>query len=109
MSAYLCQTPTPDAGYPPVQESALDQASEQQIAALQAASPFGFAKLQVISGSKATGYTTSYKDIPVTSARYEAAMDVQIGAAKKLDFKWPFWAGLGLGVAGIALLAIKRR
>lgn len=93
MSAYYCKSAITTAVYPPVQESSLDLAREEQLASLQAEAPFGRAS---------TG-------TPITSGQYITAMNRDIKDAKKLDFRWPFWAGLGLGVAGVAWLALKSR
>jgi hypothetical protein len=93
MGQIACDPMPVDAGYPPVRMTTIDAAKQVQIAALQKAAPFGWAP-----GQK----------VPVNAAQYKNAMQKQEAAARAVDFRWPFWVGIGVGSLGFVILLAKR-
>ncbi len=78
--------------YPPVKITAADAAKEASTRALQEQAPFG----------------KSPKGVVINAAQYRMAMGRQIVAAKAIDFRWPFWVGLGAASLGFVVLLAKK-
>lgn len=93
MGQIACDPIPVDAGYPPVKMTVLDAAKQAQITLLQNQAPFGRARGQAQ---------------PINASQYKNAMLKQQQAAKALDFRWPFWVGLGVGSLGFVVLLAKR-
>lgn len=94
MSDLVCPnlTSAKNLGYPPVKPTSADLAAEAKTAELAAQAPFG----------------RSSKGVAINSAQYTTAMNRQMAAVKAVDFKWPFWVGIGIGGLGFVVLLAKR-
>jgi hypothetical protein len=93
MSAIACPIALPNAVYPPIRKSAIDLSNEAKLQALKAQAPFGRAP----SGDA------------VSAIQYSTAMNRQIASVKGIDFRWPFWVGLGLGSTALVVLLVRHR
>lgn len=81
-----------DAGYPPLRLSGEDKANQERLEELREKAPFGKVRGKAI-----------------TPTQYRVAMQRAAEDYGAIDFSWPFWIGLGLGTAGVVVLARKRR
>jgi hypothetical protein len=90
MSQAVClRAPTP-ASYPPVRAD--NPALVAELNRQRELAPFGRAK----------------NGAPMPEGHYIRAVEGRMRAATRVDYRWPFWGGLLLGAAGIAILAVKR-
>jgi hypothetical protein len=93
MSQIACPYTLTNAGYPPIKKTAVDVQNEAKLQALQAAAPFG----------RAPGGAA------VNELQYQKAMQQSISDAYAIDFRWPFWVGLGVGSLGLAIMVVRER
>ncbi len=102
MSEFPCAIPPPlpNASYPPIArgtaaaaEAAADSQLAAKVKAAQEMAPFGRHPKQ---------------KAPINASQYKNAMAKEIAAAGALDFRWPFWLGLGLGGVAVVVLIAKR-
>ncbi len=94
MSKLACVVPDKDfltLGYPPVKPTKADLSKESQAQKILAAAPFG-----------------KVKGKAVTRDQYQLAMRAEQRKASSLDFRWPFWVGLGAASLGFVVLLAKK-
>ncbi len=92
MSQAVCAYSPGPAAYPPVRYSAEDQAALAKIRTIKSAAPYG---------RNAAGGA-------INELTYRLLVAKRKEALRSVDFRWPFWAGLGLGSAAVFVLIAKR-